>query len=147
MSYLGREGLNVRVYSLVSALFFSPPLVLFLLKTNPAHRYWQLIYRQGLRDHRVRYHIYHRADPRADGLELHRSSFLSIKTSCGSSHRVNKTKHENKDAQLIKNRCVHTSTIQSPVDRNVKWGPTECPARSIQFNSFINNSETGAGVC
>lgn len=70
-----------------------------------------------------------------------------IKTSYGSLHSVNKMNYKNKDVLLIKNTCAHTSTVQSPVGGNVKWGPTECPERSIQFNSFINNLETGPGVC
>lgn len=72
---------------------------------------------------------------------------FTIKTSYGSLRSVNKMNYKNKDVLLIKNTCAHTSTVQNPVGRNVKWGPTECPARSIQFNSFINNLETGPEVC
>lgn len=70
-----------------------------------------------------------------------------IKTSYGSLCGVNERNYRSKDVQLIKNTCACTSTGQSPVGRNVKWGPTECPARSIRFNSFINNLEARPGVC
>lgn len=70
-----------------------------------------------------------------------------IKTSYGSLHGVNKMIYKTEDVLLIKNTCARTSAVQRPVGRNVKWGPTERPARSIQFNSFINNLETRPGVC
>lgn len=70
-----------------------------------------------------------------------------IKTSYGSLHGVNERNYRSKDVLLIKNTCACTSTGQSPVGRNVKWGPTERPARSIRFNSFINNLEARPGVC
>lgn len=70
-----------------------------------------------------------------------------IKTSYGSLHGVNEMNYESKDVLLIKNTCACTSTGQSPMGRNAKWGPTECPARSIRFNTFINNLEARPGVC
>lgn len=39
----------------------------FRFYTKPAHGYRQLLRRQGLREHRVRYYIYHQEDPQAGG--------------------------------------------------------------------------------
>lgn len=64
----------------------------------------------------------------------------------GSLHTVYQMDYKKEDALPIKNTCASTSTAQSPAGRNLKWGPTEHPARSIQFNSFINNLETRPGV-